>query len=1312
MSGFTAGRVMVPVVPDMRGFQTSVGREATKSGGAFTQNFDKSTRSGMRKVGSGITSTLKKTIKVGGVATAITAGFAIKGGISRLMGIEDARASLTGLGHDAKAVDKIMANALASVKGTAFGMADAGKIAASSVAAGIKPGRELTRHLKLVADAATIAKVPLSEMGGVFNKVAASNKVQGDVINQLNDKGIPIVQLLSKQLRISAEDVYKLSQKGQIDFKAFSSAMRSGLGGASQESGKTMSGAFANMKAALGRVGANLLSGFFPQVRGGIQGITDKLGPLEDKAMVVGTALGNFTRDAVRNLKKVGKRLGGFTLDTDKFDGEAFGTKLAAGIGVGLGKLGGLAKDLTARFGQVAKKVDWAGLGIEFGRAAVPLVTGLALGILSYNPLDLFKVLADNWEIALISALTLVLAPSKLLAPIGRVVGKIPLVGPLVVWLAKGFRTAGRSALGFAGELVRNLYLGFRNGMGWFGPSIASRLLGALRGAFPALKRWGAEFAMRLGDLFRYGLFRAGDWIAKGVTSNLARARGFVTGIFRMYAGSGKWLVQSGKDLLVGLGRGVVGTLPWLGRALSKVPSAIGNVVRGIKSRWDGLKAIMAKPVNWVIDNVVNRLINAVNSVTSKIGGKRIPPVGRMNTNTTAELSDRGMASRGGQGGRGTARRAHPHRHTGGAATKLSRQWPANTRTLSANYPGHSGIDIAAAGGTPIMAASRGRVEYTGWGRGFGQAIFVRGADGLLQIYGHASKVLTRAGAMVGAGTRLGLVGSTGNSTGDHLHFEIARNAPGTPSNRAATLAWLRGAKMGKAGPSPLDRLKGLVGKVGLSGAPKDSWFSIGNVTRMLKGGVLRGGRALLSKVNPFGGIGGKRKPKRPPSLSSRLRASRRREKLLARRIARSQDRARRSALRRQLTQQRRRTRSLERRVITARKLSAANKMATKLSSKGRESLLAPSTALTLSKGAAITSGFLTQQMNTDPASAEQLRQQYVAAQSKLSSAGNNVAAANRRLELARARAYTGQQRIGDISRALKGRRSEKALKTSLSSAETRVANARYRLSNAKTSTQKRDAKRALDQALRNRNELKSELALVRRLQAEKKRLETSKQAKELTAAEKARTAALAAQTAAQEKATTAAEAYRAAQDAAIERATNVKNIGIGLGSISSASFKTAGGITANLRKAVATTTQWGAVVKALIAAGLRGPILSEFINAGPSTDAIFTGKSLLASGGIGVINDLQNQLKKAATDAAVYAGMEYTDAGATGPAGSWSTGSNVTAALRNFDKYRQAGTSGPSVSVTYSGMPADTVDSITTKTATKVVDILSRPGA
>lgn len=93
----------------------------------------------------------------------------------------------------------------------------------------------------------------------------------------------------------------------------------------------------------------------------------------------------------------------------------------------------------------------------------------------------------------------------------------------------------------------------------------------------------------------------------------------------------------------------------------------------------------------------------------------------------------------------------------------------------------HNGIDIAANRGDPIRATTAGTVIFAGWYGGYGLAIMIDHGDGLMTIYGHASKILVRSGDEVAAGEMIARVGCTGVCTGPHLHFEI--RIDGRPSN-------------------------------------------------------------------------------------------------------------------------------------------------------------------------------------------------------------------------------------------------------------------------------------------------------------------------------------------------------------------------------------------------------------------------------------------------------------------------------------------------------------------------------------------------
>jgi murein DD-endopeptidase MepM/ murein hydrolase activator NlpD len=86
----------------------------------------------------------------------------------------------------------------------------------------------------------------------------------------------------------------------------------------------------------------------------------------------------------------------------------------------------------------------------------------------------------------------------------------------------------------------------------------------------------------------------------------------------------------------------------------------------------------------------------------------------------------------------------------------------------------HHGIDIAAPIGTPILASSGGTVEFAGWNDGgYGYMVELRHPDGSLTRYAHAHELLVETGQSVTQGEAIALIGSTGRSTGPHLHFEI-----------------------------------------------------------------------------------------------------------------------------------------------------------------------------------------------------------------------------------------------------------------------------------------------------------------------------------------------------------------------------------------------------------------------------------------------------------------------------------------------------------------------------------------------------------
>ena len=89
---------------------------------------------------------------------------------------------------------------------------------------------------------------------------------------------------------------------------------------------------------------------------------------------------------------------------------------------------------------------------------------------------------------------------------------------------------------------------------------------------------------------------------------------------------------------------------------------------------------------------------------------------------------------------------------------------------------GHTGLDIAAPRGTTIKAASSGTVIFAGYSGGYGNLVKISHGNGIVTYYGHCSKLYVSKGQKVSAGSGIAAVGSTGHSTGNHLHFEVVKN--------------------------------------------------------------------------------------------------------------------------------------------------------------------------------------------------------------------------------------------------------------------------------------------------------------------------------------------------------------------------------------------------------------------------------------------------------------------------------------------------------------------------------------------------------
>lgn len=133
-----------------------------------------------------------------------------------------------------------------------------------------------------------------------------------------------------------------------------------------------------------------------------------------------------------------------------------------------------------------------------------------------------------------------------------------------------------------------------------------------------------------------------------------------------------------------------------------------------------------------------------------------------------------------------TSTTAYASTATANVAAAQGGIWPTTARYVSSpfGYRGgslHTGMDIAGRGGDPIYAYKSGLVTFAGWGGAYGNMLKVDHGNGVATWYAHCSALLVSAGDTVSMGQVIAKEGTTGNSTGNHLHFEIRIN--GTPVN-------------------------------------------------------------------------------------------------------------------------------------------------------------------------------------------------------------------------------------------------------------------------------------------------------------------------------------------------------------------------------------------------------------------------------------------------------------------------------------------------------------------------------------------------
>ncbi|WP_306365436.1 tape measure protein [Nocardia sp. CC227C] len=456
-----------------------------------------------RGIGQRLATGLGATFRVGAAAAATAAtaaiGTALTKGFGRLAAIDDAQGKLRGLGHDAAAIQKIMDSALASVKGTAFGLGDAATVAATAVAAGIKPGEQLTGYLKLIADTATIAGSSLGEMGSVINQTTTGGIVFTDTLNQLADRGLPVFTWLQDEFKLSGKEFRKMVEDGKLDAQTFQRVLTEHLAGAALESGKTVRGSLANVGAALGRLGASALgptfarlTGWFGQITEGLDQVNNRLKPFAERldAILFGQIV-----------PKVAEMWRSFT----NSEAAAFLSRFADDVTGMLSGLASGAQQAASATSEMAKSLTSAGGAVAAGAwtafsAALKAAGDIAGGVLAPALSGLGGVMANNQT--LVTALIAGWLAWKLIPP------RLQAVGAAMTGLQGRATTAatGLHAIATATGRVIHTAGGVTYPLGRFGSAINQLgthvpVIARMQQAFAETSRSAAWFARTQGTV-------------------------------------------------------------------------------------------------------------------------------------------------------------------------------------------------------------------------------------------------------------------------------------------------------------------------------------------------------------------------------------------------------------------------------------------------------------------------------------------------------------------------------------------------------------------------------------------------------------------------------------------------------------------------------------------------------------------------------------------------------------------------------------------------------------------------------------------
>lgn len=534
----------------------------------------------------------KLTLPVVGATTAV-GGLVAGLGFKRLVGIDTARGQFKGLGYDA---DAVMKQVDAGVTGTALSMADGASMAVGILATGAVPLEGLEAQIQRTANVAAAYGVEGSHAANLLNQVLTKNKVTYGDLSQMQANGIPIISQLADHYGVAGDEIEKMAREGTISIEDMNKVIDNNAGAAAEEYSKTWAGVTANIRSNLGRLGAELLGGVFPQLKSQAEGFLEVL--KSDQAKAFAQQVGGALTDAFTSIS--GAIKGAFEWFTNLSPAMQKTILGVAGFAVAAGPV-------LIVVGKIATGI---GALLTVGGAFVGVTSGLIAGFRG-------TALAAN---ASRSALIAQSVATKLASGAQKVFNLVMKANPIgLIITAIGLLVAGLVWFFTQTELGQQLWAGF---MGFLQDSWAN-IVSFFQTSLAVISAVWTTVWTGISTFFQ-GLwngivsFFTGIWnsITTAVNIGIAAVRAVINSVLNAIKNiwSNGW--QWHMDLFMNIWEGIKS----FGKtAIDWVKNAISNGVNAVRTVWSNVWSAISSFFSGVWNGIVSFAQSAIANVKARI---------------------------------------------------------------------------------------------------------------------------------------------------------------------------------------------------------------------------------------------------------------------------------------------------------------------------------------------------------------------------------------------------------------------------------------------------------------------------------------------------------------------------------------------------------------------------------------------------------------------------------------------------------------------------------------------------------------------